>query len=137
MDANELTELNGLVSSLKNLKWLNVSTNNIHWFDFAFVPKSLEWLDLHNNKIDKIGKKIKFNNSIQINNKINNNLYNNVVYSRSNNKTEWTEFFCEHSGVARMCLRLNKSEIFFFLIFFFEVLFFQIFFSTGNAGPFS
>ena len=25
------------------------------WFDFAFIPKSLEWLDIHNNKIDKIG----------------------------------------------------------------------------------
>ena len=24
------------------------------WFDFAFIPKSLEWLDIHNNKIDKI-----------------------------------------------------------------------------------
>ena len=25
------------------------------WFDFAFIPKSLEWLDIHNNKIDRIG----------------------------------------------------------------------------------
>ena len=27
----------------------------LQWFDFAFIPKSLEWLDIHNNKIDKIG----------------------------------------------------------------------------------
>ena len=28
---------------------------SFQWFDFAFIPKSLEWLDIHNNKIDKIG----------------------------------------------------------------------------------
>ena len=74
LDNNELKDINGLVSSQKNLKWLNVSTNQIQvrrvnyqmkdkifivitlqWFDFAFIPKSLEWLDIHNNKIDKIG----------------------------------------------------------------------------------
>merc|ERR1719471_1670482 len=55
LDNNELKDINGLVSSQKNLKWLNVSTNQIQWFDFAFIPKSLEWLDIHNNKIDRIG----------------------------------------------------------------------------------
>lgn len=55
LDNNELKDINGLVSSQKNLKWLNVSTNQLQWFDFAFIPKSLEWLDIHNNKIDKIG----------------------------------------------------------------------------------
>ena len=33
--------------------FINVFT--FQWFDFAFIPKSLEWLDIHNNKIDKIG----------------------------------------------------------------------------------
>jgi len=55
LDNNQLKDMNGLVSSLKNLKWLNVSTNNLQWFDFALIPKSLEWLDIHNNRIDKIG----------------------------------------------------------------------------------
>jgi Leucine-rich repeat (LRR) protein len=55
LDNNQLKDMNGLVSSLKNLKWLNVSTNSLQWFDFAFIPKSLEWLDIHNNRIDKIG----------------------------------------------------------------------------------
>ena len=33
-----------------------LSTNHLQWFDFAFIPKSLEWLDVHNNRIgDKIG----------------------------------------------------------------------------------
>ena len=55
LDNNRLVDLNGLVSSLNNLRWLNVSTNNLAWFDFAFIPKSLSWLDVHNNRIKKIG----------------------------------------------------------------------------------
>jgi Leucine-rich repeat (LRR) protein len=55
LDNNQLKDINGLVSSQKNLRWLNVSTNSLQWFDFAFIPKSLEWLDIHNNKVDRIG----------------------------------------------------------------------------------
>ena len=33
----------------------HISIFSSQWFDFAFIPKSLEWLDIHNNKIDKIG----------------------------------------------------------------------------------
>ena len=55
LDKNQLKDINGLVSSQKNLRWLNVSTNSLQWFDFAFIPKSLEWLDIHNNNVDRIG----------------------------------------------------------------------------------
>ena len=55
LDNNMLVDLNDLVSSLDNLRWLNVSTNNLQWFDFASIPKSLEWLDVHNNRIKRIG----------------------------------------------------------------------------------
>ena len=55
LDNNQLQDMNGLVSSLKNLRWLNVSTNGLEWFDFAFLPRSLEWLDMHNNQVKKIG----------------------------------------------------------------------------------
>jgi len=55
LDNNMLQDMNGIVSSLKNLRWLNVSTNELEWFDFAFVPRSLEWLDIHNNLIKKLG----------------------------------------------------------------------------------
>ena len=103
LDNNKLVDLNGLVSSLDNLRWLNVSTNNLQvmmmlmlilmaecldkqpqgikskkaiswvdplhhhqlmnylqWFDFAFIPKSLEWLDVHNNRIKRIGNYYRF-----------------------------------------------------------------------------
>ena len=54
LDNNRLKDINGLVASQKNLRWLNVSTNSLQWFDFAFIPKSLEWLDIHNNKVNII-----------------------------------------------------------------------------------
>ena len=43
------------------------------------------------------------------------NIY--VAYSRPNGWTNWTEFFCGHSGVARRCYRLIFSN-FCFQIFF-------------------
>jgi len=55
LDNNRLQDMNGIVSSLKNLRWLNVSTNGLEWFDFAFLPRSLEWLDIHNNLVKKLG----------------------------------------------------------------------------------
>ena len=28
-------------------RWLNVSSNSLQWFDYAFIPKQLEWIDIH------------------------------------------------------------------------------------------
>ena len=55
LDNNALADINGLVSSLEKLKWLNVSSNRLQWFDYAFVPRSLEWLDVHSNQIEELG----------------------------------------------------------------------------------
>ena len=55
LDNNLLTDINGLVSSLSRLQWFNVSSNRLLWFDYAFVPMSLEWLDIHNNEIEELG----------------------------------------------------------------------------------
>jgi Leucine-rich repeat (LRR) protein len=55
LDNNLLTDINGVVSSLSRLQWFNVSSNRLLWFDYAFVPMSLEWLDIHNNEIEELG----------------------------------------------------------------------------------
>jgi Leucine-rich repeat (LRR) protein len=55
LDNNALTDINGVVTYLGNLQWLNVSSNKLIWFDFAFVPLSVEWLDLHQNAIEELG----------------------------------------------------------------------------------
>ena len=34
---------------------LNLSSNALLWFDYAFIPRSLEVLDIHSNNIDSLG----------------------------------------------------------------------------------
>ncbi|XP_076047634.1 toll-like receptor 6 [Oratosquilla oratoria] len=55
LDANMLTDINGVFANMQSLMWLNVSDNRINFFDYGFVPPSLQWLDLHMNDIDELG----------------------------------------------------------------------------------
>ncbi|CAB4057085.1 unnamed protein product [Lepeophtheirus salmonis] len=55
LDSNKLDEINGLLTTQHHLQWLNVSSNQLLWFDYAFIPKSLEYLDLSNNRVEEIG----------------------------------------------------------------------------------
>ncbi|XP_032516631.2 toll-like receptor 6 [Danaus plexippus] len=75
MDGNEITNFDGIFSSLNSLVWLNMSANKISTFDFESFPKSLEWLDLHMNYINNVYNK-------DINTKLNIKLldlsYNNI-----------------------------------------------------------
>jgi Leucine-rich repeat (LRR) protein len=32
-----------------------VSANKLQWFDYAFIPKNLRWLDIHDNEIEELG----------------------------------------------------------------------------------
>ena len=55
LDNNRLVDINGIVSSLGKLEWLNVSSNSLEWFDYAFVPSSLQWLDMSHNQVGELG----------------------------------------------------------------------------------
>ena len=55
LDDNSLTDANGIVSGLNRLEWLNISSNRLEWFDYAFVPSSLQWLDMSRNHIGELG----------------------------------------------------------------------------------
>ncbi|XP_064121443.1 toll-like receptor Tollo [Macrobrachium nipponense] len=55
IDANMLSSMNNLFENLPKLLWLNVSDNQIETFDYHFVSVSLQWLDLHKNKISQLG----------------------------------------------------------------------------------
>ncbi|KAL7648279.1 UNVERIFIED_CONTAM: hypothetical protein RMT77_000185 [Armadillidium vulgare] len=55
LDGNKLNDINGLFASLPKLLWLNVSDNEISWFDYALIPEKLLYLDLRNNKIEVVG----------------------------------------------------------------------------------
>ena len=55
MDNNRLDDINGLLTTQHHLQWLNVSHNALGWFDYAFIPKALLWLNLHGNAIEDLG----------------------------------------------------------------------------------
>ena len=55
LDNNLLKDINGLLTSQSELRWLNISANHLAWFDYAFIPRSLKWLDLHENEIEELG----------------------------------------------------------------------------------
>ncbi|XP_030751575.1 toll-like receptor 6 [Sitophilus oryzae] len=57
VDSNMLTDVNGLFADIQSLLWLNVSDNQLEWFDYALIPQGLQWLDLHNNNIRELGNK--------------------------------------------------------------------------------
>ncbi len=48
---NQLEDINGLLQHQIELQWLNISTNRVSWFDYAFVPPSVRYLDVSNNFI--------------------------------------------------------------------------------------
>ena len=52
---NQLEDVNGLFAHQGTLKALNLSSNHLLWFDYAFIPPSLEVLDIHSNNIDSMG----------------------------------------------------------------------------------
>ena len=55
LDGNQLEDINGVVSSLSKLEWFNVSSNQLEWFDYAFLPSNISWLDISSNKIAELG----------------------------------------------------------------------------------
>ena len=55
LNSNNLTSLENVVHNLPNLVKVNASDNDLRWFDYALIPTSVEWLDLHRNKIEELG----------------------------------------------------------------------------------
>jgi len=43
---NQLEDINGLLTTQTHLSFLNLSSNLIQWLDYAFIPNSLQILDL-------------------------------------------------------------------------------------------
>ncbi|KAK9498825.1 hypothetical protein O3M35_003382 [Rhynocoris fuscipes] len=66
LDANFLTDINGVFTTLASLLWLNLSDNHLVWFDYAFVPSNLKWLDIHGNYIERLGNYYKIQDELHI-----------------------------------------------------------------------
>ncbi|CAH0719919.1 unnamed protein product, partial [Brenthis ino] len=54
LDGNKLVDLKGIFTNTQPLVWLNVSNNELLWFDYSNIPTNIEWLDMHDNKIEKL-----------------------------------------------------------------------------------
>ncbi|CAG9134958.1 hypothetical protein JYU34_017600 [Plutella xylostella] len=66
LDGNFLSDINGVFATLASLLWLNLSENHLVWFDYAFVPSNLKWLDVHGNFIEHLGNYYKLQDEIRI-----------------------------------------------------------------------
>nr|ANG08888.1 toll family protein 10 [Oncopeltus fasciatus] len=66
LDGNQLKDINGMFVNLTGLVWLNVSDNQLQWFDYALIPQSLEWLDMHKNNVADLGNYFERRENLQI-----------------------------------------------------------------------
>ncbi|CAB3254901.1 unnamed protein product [Arctia plantaginis] len=66
LDGNFISDINGVFATLLSLLWLNLSDNHLVWFDYAFIPSNLKWLDVHGNFIEHLGNYYKLQNEIHI-----------------------------------------------------------------------
>lgn len=66
LDRNFVSDINGVFATLNSLLWLNLAENHLVWFDFAFIPRSLKWLDLHANYIEELGNYYKLQEEISL-----------------------------------------------------------------------
>lgn len=66
LDENFLTDINGVFATLASLLWLNLSENHLVWFDYAFIPSNLKWLDIHGNFIESLANYYKIQEEIRV-----------------------------------------------------------------------
>ncbi|XP_055857222.1 toll-like receptor 7 [Episyrphus balteatus] len=66
LDRNFLSDINGVFATLVSLLWLNLSENHLVWFDYAFIPSNLKWLDVHGNYIEALGNYYKLQEEIRV-----------------------------------------------------------------------
>ncbi|KAH8354874.1 hypothetical protein KR093_000115 [Drosophila rubida] len=66
LDKNFLTDINGIFATLASLLWLNLSENHLVWFDYAFIPSNLKWLDIHGNYIEALGNYYKLQEELRV-----------------------------------------------------------------------
>ncbi|XP_028036444.1 toll-like receptor 7 isoform X2 [Bombyx mandarina] len=66
LDGNFVSDINGVFVALTKLLWLNLSENHLVWFDYAFIPGNLKWLDIHANFIEILGNYYKIQKELHI-----------------------------------------------------------------------
>lgn len=99
LEGNLLIDINGLFMNLASLKLLNVSNNNIAWFDFALIPKDLSHLDIHGNKIEELGNYFELSNLLALKwLDVSKNILGRLVVNSIPNKMEYLN--CAHNQIS-------------------------------------
>lgn len=66
LDGNYLTDIEELFAKLPSLVWLNISDNQLKWFDYALIPTGLQWLDIHANQIEELGNYFEIESTLSL-----------------------------------------------------------------------
>ncbi|CAH0552815.1 unnamed protein product [Brassicogethes aeneus] len=66
LDGNYLTDIEELFAKLPSLVWLNISDNQLKWFDYALIPTGLQWLDIHSNQIEELGNYFEIESTLSL-----------------------------------------------------------------------
>ncbi|KAJ8921595.1 hypothetical protein NQ315_010500 [Exocentrus adspersus] len=66
LDGNYLTDIEELFAKLPNLVWLNISDNQLKWFDYALIPTGLKWLDIHSNQVEELGNYFEIESTLSL-----------------------------------------------------------------------
>lgn len=66
LDQNYISDIDGIFATIASLMWLNLSDNHLVWFDYAFIPKNLKWLDIHGNFIEHLNNYYKLQDDIRV-----------------------------------------------------------------------
>lgn len=68
LDGNQLKNISMLFVKLPNLVWLNMSENQLDEFDYAMIPAQLQWLDIHANRVKKLGNYFEIESQLALTN---------------------------------------------------------------------
>lgn len=66
LDGNYLSDIEELFAKLPRLVWLNISDNQLKWFDYALIPTGLQWLDIHSNQIEELGNYFEIESTLSL-----------------------------------------------------------------------
>ena len=66
LNSNNLSSLENVVVNLPRLLRLNVSDNDLRWFDYAVLPIGLQWLDLHKNQVEELGNYLRLEAQLKL-----------------------------------------------------------------------
>lgn len=112
LEGNLLSDINGLFMNLPSLQLLNISRNNIAWFDYALLPRELSHLDMHENKIEELGNYFELSNQLALKwFDISSNILNRLTVNNIPNKIEYFNAANNRISIVHQFTFKDKPEL--------------------------